>query len=550
MRVCRIAFGVLGPVIKEARILFVLATAAHLWGAQVNSTVIMLATPNPVVQSAGVTIVAGVNGTSESYATGTISITDSCPGVATPIISTLGTIALGSATSTTPGAGSLSVTTFPCLGQNTLTAQYLGDANYAPGTSAPLIETVLDQFAPATVTLTSSANPAALGQSISFTAQITYAIAQNSHATGTVNFIDTTTGSILGTGTVQTSGSPRQGTSTIAAFTTSSLATGSYAVQASYSGDNIYASATSQVVNQVVQGDATQATTTTLSASANQVTQGVPVTFTALVATPNSVPTGTLTFLDNGTLLGTVALDSNGQAFLTTSSLSAGNHPITATYGGSGQLASSTSSTVTVVVQATALTQTATLLASSENPALTGDAISLSASISGSDGGSPTGTVSFLDGGVTLGSAPLQNGVASLSVVLPAGTHPLTATYNGDASYASSQGMLSQLVNAPSLAPTAMAISSSANPSTYGQAVTFTTVVTGSTAAPRTGTVTFSVGSATATMTLDSTGMAVFTTSSVAVGTANVSATYSGDGANAGSTSPVLGQTVTRHRLK
>jgi hypothetical protein len=88
-----------------------------------------------------------------------------------------------------------------------------------------------------------------------------------------------------------------------------------------------------------------------LTASANTVTTGQSVTFTATVtSTANvNVPTGTVTFLDGMTSLGTGTL-SAGVAKFPTSTLVAGAHSITAIYGGDGTFASSTSTAVAVTV--------------------------------------------------------------------------------------------------------------------------------------------------------------------------------------------------------
>lgn len=75
-------------------------------------------------------------------------------------------------------------------------------------------------------------------------------------------------------------------------------------------------------------------TTTTVTASANPVPAGQPVTFTATVASASRAwaPTGTVQFADNGTAIsGHLLLDANGQATFTTT-LAAGSHSITAAY--------------------------------------------------------------------------------------------------------------------------------------------------------------------------------------------------------------------------
>ena len=63
---------------------------------------------------------------------------------------------------------------------------------------------------------------------------------------------------------------------------------------------------------------------------------GQSVTFTTTVrqsVSGTGVPTGTVTFLDGSTSLGTAALNA-GVATLTTSALSAGTHQIVAAYSG------------------------------------------------------------------------------------------------------------------------------------------------------------------------------------------------------------------------
>jgi hypothetical protein len=94
--------------------------------------------------------------------------------------------------------------------------------------------------------------------------------------------------------------------------------------------------------------------TTTLKASATSVTAGTSVTFTVTVAgAPGSsgTPTGTVTFLDGATKLGTGTLSSSVATYAA-SSLATGNHSITAQYGGDTNFAASTSSTVTITVNA------------------------------------------------------------------------------------------------------------------------------------------------------------------------------------------------------
>lgn len=94
------------------------------------------------------------------------------------------------------------------------------------------------------------------------------------------------------------------------------------------------------------------ATTTTLSSSAPSAAAGVSVTFTATVApvSAGATPTGMVTFLQGGSTLGAVALQSNGTAQLSTSALPVGADPITARYGGDANYAASVSPPITETI--------------------------------------------------------------------------------------------------------------------------------------------------------------------------------------------------------
>jgi uncharacterized protein YjdB len=513
----------------------------------VNSVVILLTSPNPVVDGQNEKFTAGVNWTATESPTGAITVTDkvTCPGSTTALAVVLGKITLSSATSPDPGSGTLDVSSFPCVGPNLITAHYSGDSTYAPGRSATIQVTVLGQFTSTSTKLTSSINPAKVGNSITFTAQLVYKLAQNSHPTGTVVFTERNSGRVLGTTKVITSGGPRNQI-TAASLTISSLVAGSHAIEAAYSGDNIYAPSSSPVLHQIVQGSSVESTSTTLHVSATQITAGQSITFSAQVKAASGVPNGSVHFYDGNALLGTVGLNGNGQASLLTSSLRVGTHPITAAYSGSSAFATSSSGVVTVTVKPVPLTPTSTKLSPSTNPATAGVAVALAASVT-STSGTPTGSVTFLDSSSTparvLGTVGLKNGVATLDHAFAAGLHRISADYSGDAEFAASSGTLSEVVNSPSQSKTDTTIKSSSNPSTYGETVTFTATVV-PTSGTATGTVTFHIGSLTATVPLDNKEEAIFTTAALPAGSLSASALYSGDATHAGSTSPILGQTV------
>jgi hypothetical protein len=299
---------------------------------------------------------------------------------------------------------------------------------------------------PSTTTLTSSLNPATLGQPVTFTA--TVAGATNAPVpTGSVNFLDGST--VLGSAALNGSAQ--------ASFKTSSLSAGSHSITAVYGADATYATSTSAALNEVVNPPAKVTSTTTLMSSENPAKRGDSVIFTATVAgvTANTpVPTGSVNFLDGSTTLGSGTLNGSGQAAFTTSSLTAGSHSISAVYSSDTNYAASTSATLTEVVNAPALAATTTTLASSANPATTGQSITFSATVAGSAGGAavPTGNVTFVDGATTLGSGALNSSaIATLETsALTQGSHPITAQYAGDTNYlASTSSVLIQTVNAP-----------------------------------------------------------------------------------------------------
>ena len=94
-----------------------------------------------------------------------------------------------------------------------------------------------------------------------------------------------------------------------------------------------------------------------------------------------------------------------------------------------------------------------TSLSSNPNPSVGGQTVTLTATVAdaASGGGTPTGTVDFLDGTTSLGTGGLSSGVATLAIAsLSQGTHQLTAHYEGDANFgASTSSALQQQVNEP-----------------------------------------------------------------------------------------------------
>ena len=186
---------------------------------------------------------------------------------------------------------------------------------------------------------------------------------------------------------------------------------------------------------------------------------------------------------------------------------------------------------------------TTTQLTSSANPSVSGKAVTFTATVSSSSGGTPTGKVSFRNGTTLLGTTTLNGGTARFTTSqLPPGSNRITAVYGGDKNFESST---SAPVNQFVLAATTTTLTSSPNPSTHGQAVTFTATVTSSGGAPPNGeTVTFKKGTALLGTGTLSGGSASLPTSTLPVGTSYIKAVYGGDSNFAGSMSKVLKQVV------
>src|SRR5262249_28797340 len=195
-------------------------------------------------------------------------------------------------------------------------------------------------------------------------------------------------------------------------------------------------------------------TTTALSTSTATAVFGQPVTLTATVTSAAGVPTGFVTFSDGAGVQGTAPVDANGVATLTVP-LAVGNHALTASFVGTGNFANSASAAAAVTVNPASTT---VALASSVNPAATGQAVTFTATVSvlpPGMGGS-TGTVTFMDGNVVLGTVPVvfnilgSNSTARITTSFAvAGGHAITASYSGNATLVSSAQSLTEQVNAP-----------------------------------------------------------------------------------------------------
>jgi hypothetical protein len=194
-------------------------------------------------------------------------------------------------------------------------------------------------YTPTTTTLTSSLNPSAYGQSVTFTAQVV----SNSSGTppnGELVYFMNNASTLIGSAILQGG---------LASITTSTLAAGSYSITAVYNGDSTFVGSMSSALSQAIQG---APPTTTLTLSPNPSTTGQDVTFTATVASSSGTPPdgGNIEFLNSGSTLVGWGVLQGGSASFTTSALAAGSYSITAVYGGGSMFYGSTSTAETQVV--------------------------------------------------------------------------------------------------------------------------------------------------------------------------------------------------------
>ena len=147
-----------------------------------------------------------------------------------------------------------------------------------------------------------------------------------------------------------------------------------------------------------------------------------------------SAPTGNVTLQEAGNVVASASL-SNGTASLTTATIGAGVHDLVASYGGDAQNLPTVSG---LFVLSTSKAASVATLQTSAPAVLLENSVALTAMVTSSTTGTPTGNVSFADGGTSLGSAPLNNaGTATLSTsTLAAGPHSITTAYAGDSNFA------------------------------------------------------------------------------------------------------------------
>jgi hypothetical protein len=232
--------------------------------------------------------------------------------------------------STAPANGDVGVYTTSCSGAS--------DPNYAISYTSG---TMTITQAATTTFVQAAPNPSVFGQLVTITANVSPVSPGAGNPTGTMEFTDGSS-DIAGCAALPVSGRA-------ATCTTTALSVANHQISAVYSGDHNFQSSNGSLAQAVNQAQ----TTTILGSSPDPSMRHHNVTFTvtlSAVAPGAGTPTGTVTFKDGPTTLGTGVLNGAATASLTINALTIGAHSITASYSGDGSFASSTSPTITQYV--------------------------------------------------------------------------------------------------------------------------------------------------------------------------------------------------------
>ena len=490
----------------------------------------------PVIDTATVSVVTPGTGTPA----GTVSFTDD------------GSPVTGCQSLSLPSVAPLQVSctqTYASSATHSIVASYSGDENDA-GSTASLLQSVGQ--VPTQTNVASSSPTSTYGQSVTLTATVTPMVTASGIPTGTVTFYDFQTNPIATVGVSAVAGTA------IASADVSSLMAGFHPITATYNGDATFGSSTSSAP--VTLNVAETQTIVRVASSADSTIVGQPVVFTVTISSWAAGETGTVQFVDNGSLIGSGAV-SGGQASFETGSLTQGTHPITAVYEGDDNFVGSSSANT--VMQTVNAAPTSTDQASTHDPGLVGQVptqttiasssptstygqnVTLTATVTPTATASapvtPSGTVTFYDYQTNpIATVPVATFGGTAAAVLNTsglmgGLHSITAAYSGDETFGSSSSDASVNLSVAE-APTIVTVASSADSAVVGQAVVFSVSISSS-ASGETGTVQFvdngiMIGSSSV-----SGGQATFQTGSLDVGAHPITAVYEGDDDFVGSSS-------------
>ncbi len=368
------------------------------------------ASPNPAVfgQSASLTVTVVATGGGAGVPTGTVSCFD-------------GATLLGTATVNASGGGGQATlsTSSLSVGSHSITCTYNGDGNFVASTSGAVSQSV-NKSGSAAVVISSQA-PSTFGQGVTFSIAVGAAAPGSGIPSGSVTLSDGAT--VLGT-------VPLDGTGAASFAPGPGFSAGSHSLSVSYPGDGNFLGTTSPTLTQVVNK---AGTTVAMTSSLNPSTNASAVTLGASVASAVNGASGSVTFMDGSSPLGTGTINSSGSASLTLPSLGTGMHALTAVYSGDANFQNSQSSGLG---QKVVDSHSAVVVISSINPQTASLPVTFAASVTSALGGPMTsGKVSFMDGGTVLGVVPVSGGSAVYTTsALGTGNHSVVGVYQQSAS--------------------------------------------------------------------------------------------------------------------
>lgn len=492
--------------------------------ASAATTTTLSAPTSSITQGAAITLTAIVKASgSAGTPTGTVTFHN-------------GTAAIGSA-SLSSGAATLSISDLP-IGATALTATYSGTGAFSSSTSNVISIEVNAAVISTATTLVASASSITQGSAVTLTATVRQSSGTITPG-GSVTFYNGS--ALVGSATLS------NGTASISIST---LPTGSNAISAAYSGAVSFNASSSGIVAITVNPAAPVAvdTATSLASSATSIIQNASVTFVATVkpASGTALPTGSVTFLNGATVIGSSPLISDIATF-TTSALNVGSASISASYAGTPSFNPSKSNVVSLVVNSAVVATTTRLVASSLSTTQNSP-VTFTATVSAASGSNaPTGTVNFYNGTAVIRTAQLVSGTATLNTSsLPVGSDAITASYAGTSSFNPSSSSVVSITVSPAIIETTTSLTAPSNTVTANSKITFTATVK---AASRTtipaGSVTFNDGDTTIGTATLSGGIASLSTTTMSEGRHSVSAAYEGSAAFLKSMSSPLSVSVT-----
>ena len=387
-----------------------------------------------------------------------------------------------------------------------------------------------------TTTLTSPTTHLINGQQAGLTA--TVVPASGAAPTGNVSFY--AGGQLLGSAALS------GGQATLA--TTISTQPGIFQVTATYNGSALDSKSTSVPLTFTVLAT----TTSALTSNATQVVEGTPLVLSAVVAAGfgGGPPTGTIVFYAGSTALGTQTLSAGKATDNAQINLPVGQYQLTAVYAGDGDDEPSTSNALNLTVTAPVVPQvsTSTVLTISTSTPTAGQSMQLSALVTAVSGSSPTGMVNFFLGQTQIGSTSLVSGAARVFINAPSssGSYQLTAAYAGTSQDSASSSAPVTITIAPSVAATNTSLVSSAQQVIQGQSFALSATVASHGSSYVTGSVNFFLGQTQLGSTTLTTGQASWSGfASFAPGTYQLTAVYTGNSQDSGSTSNPVSLVVT-----